>query len=78
MSGENALVGIMALLAAAALALRVVQAVRTGQVPLYRTRVTRAEAGAAKFNLLVALNVVVMAGLIVIAADLLLGVGLRG
>ena len=78
MSGENVLVGIMALLAAAALALRVVQAVRTGRVPLYRSRVSRAETGAAKFNALVALNVAVRVGLIVIAADLLLGLGLRG
>ena len=78
MSGENVLVGVMALLAAAALALRVVQAVRTGQVPLYRSRVSRADTGAAKFNVLVALNVVVVVVLVVIAADLLLGLGLRG
>lgn len=77
MNGEQTFVGIVALLGAAALAWRVAQAVRTGAVPLYRTRVSRAEAGVAKFNLLVGINVVVMAGLMLIAADLLLGLGLR-
>ena len=75
---EDLLVGLVALLCALALAWRVVGAVRTGEVPLYRKRLTRAEVGAAKFNALVALNALVMAGLIVIAADLILGLGLRG
>ena len=74
---EHMLVGVFALLGAAALAWRVVGAIRTGEVPLYRKRLKRAEAGAAKFNALVALNALMMVGLIVIAADLILGLGLR-
>ena len=75
---EDALVGIVALLGAAALGWRVLGAFRTGEVPLYRKRLTRAEAGTAKFNVLVALNALMMILLLVIAADLLLGLGLRG
>ena len=78
MNGENFLVGAMALLGAAALAWRVLGAVRTAEVPLYRRRLSRAEAGAGKFNLLVGLNALAMLVLLVIAADLLLGLGLRG
>ena len=74
---EAVLVGVFALLGAAALAWRVVAAIRTGEVPLYRKRLTRAEAGSAKFNALVALNLLMMVGLLVIAADLILGLGLR-
>jgi hypothetical protein len=78
MSGENLFVGLVALAVAAALALRIARALRTGEVPLYRTRVSRAEAGAAKFHALVGLNALAMLLLLVIAADLLLGLGLRG
>lgn len=76
MSGENLLVGALALAAAALLALRVVRALRTGEVPLYRTRIDRADAGDGKFFGLVALNLAAMILLLVIAADLLLGLGL--
>ena len=75
---EQIFVGIVALLGAAALAWRVFGAIRTGEVPLYRKRLNRTEAGTAKFNVLVGLNALVMVGLLVIAADLLLGLGLRG
>ena len=75
---EDLLVGVFALLGAAALAWRVLGATRTGEVPLYRKRLTRAEAGAAKFNVLVALNALMMVGLLLIAADLILDLGLRG
>ena len=78
MNGEQMFVGVMALLGAGALAWRVLGALRTGEVPLYRQRVSRTEAGAAKFNALVGLNALVMVGLLVIAADLLLGLGPRG
>ena len=77
MSGEGTFVGIVALLGASALAWRIVGALRTGEVPLYRTRLTRLGEGAAKFNVLVALNGIAMVVLLVIAADLLLGLGLR-
>ena len=78
MNGENLFVGIVALLGAAALAWRVFGALRTGEVPLYRKRLSRAEAGAPKFTTLVALNAAAMVLLLVIAADLLFRLGLRG
>ena len=78
MNGENLFVGIVALLGALALAWRLFGALRTGEVPLYRSRLNRAEAGRAKFHALVGLNALAMVALLVIAADLLLGLGLRG
>ena len=77
MSGENLFVGFVALAAAAALAVRIIRALRRGEVPLYRSRLSRAEAGSVKFNAIVAINAVAMVVLLVIAADLLLGLGLR-
>ncbi len=78
MNGEHMFVGMVALLGAAALAWRVLGAVRTGEVPLYRQRLTRSEAGAVKFNALAGLNLVVVVVLLIISADLLLGLGLQG
>ena len=77
MNGENVFVGAVALLGALALAWRVFGALRTGEVPLYRSRLKRDEAGSVKFNFLVGLNVLAMVALLVIAVDLLLGLGLR-
>lgn len=78
MNGENVFVGAVALIGALALAWRVFGALRTGEVPLYRNRISRSEAGPAKFNALVGLNALALVALLVIAADLLLGLGLRG
>ena len=78
MSGENIFVGIVALLGAAALGWRVFGALRSGEVPLYRSRLNRQETGSAKFYALVALNGLAMVALLAMAADLLLGLGLRG
>ena len=78
MNGGNVFVGIVALLGAAALMWRVFGALRTGEVPLYRNRLRKAEAGSARFNMLVGLNVLAFVVLLVIGADLLLGLGLRG
>ena len=47
-------------------------------MPLYRTRLRRADMGEGKFAALVALNVALVVVLLVIAADLLFGLGLRG
>jgi hypothetical protein len=77
MSGGNVFVGIIALLGALALAWRVFGALRTGEVPLYRSRLKRDEAGSAKFYALVALNGLAMILVLAIAADLLLGLGWR-
>ena len=56
MAGEDILLGVVALMLAALLARRIVQAMRTGEVPLYRTRISQGEAGPAKFAALVGLN----------------------
>ncbi|QIK95232.1 hypothetical protein G7076_00865 [Sphingomonas sp. HDW15A] len=78
MSGEDIFVGIVALLGALALAWRLFGALRTGEVALYRNRISRNEAGPAKFNALIGLNALALVALLAIAADLLLGLGLRG
>ena len=73
---EEVLVGIVALALLPFLALRLVRGIRDGQLPLYRTRVRR-EIGAARFNFLLALNVLALLVVAVVAADLLLHLGLR-
>jgi hypothetical protein len=75
--GEDLLLGGVCALLAIVLALRIVRAFRTGVIPLYRTRLNRAEAGEGKFFALVAINAALMLLLAGIAADLLLGLGLR-
>lgn len=75
--GEDLLVGAICLIMALLLVGRIGRALRMGEVPLYRTRLTRAEAGDAKFFTLVALNAILFVAMFVIAADLLLGLGLR-
>lgn len=76
--GSEIFVSIVALAPVPFVVKRVVEALRTGEVPLYRKRMTRAELGAGKFNFLVGLNVLAVLALIVIGVDLLLGLGLRG
>ena len=77
MTNEDILLGIIALVVSALLARRIAQALRTGQVPLYRTRISRDEAGPAKFAALVGVNVLALILMLLIAADMLLGLGLR-
>ncbi len=77
-SSDEMLVGIVALVLAGLLVRRVAAALRTGEVPLYRTRMKRSEVGTAKFNALVALNAVGAVVIAVIGADLLFGLGLKG
>ena len=62
---------------AVVLVLRIGRALRTGEVPLYRTRLNRMEAGDGRFFALVALNGVAFLAMFVIAADLIFGLGLR-
>lgn len=76
--GEDLLLGIVCLGLVAALGWRLRTAFITGTIPVYRTRITRVEAGDTKFFALVGLNAAGMVLLGVIAADLLLGLGLRG
>ncbi|HTU13477.1 MAG TPA: hypothetical protein VMG08_21485 [Allosphingosinicella sp.] len=74
--GENIVVGLVALALAAVVGWRIWRGVKYGQLPLYRTRIDRS-VGAAKFNALLGLHVLVMLLLGVVAVDLLLGLGLK-
>ncbi len=74
--GENLLVGLIALALVPVIGWRIWRGVRYGQLPLYRTRIDRS-VGAAKFNFLLALHVLVMLVIAVVAADLLFGLGLK-
>ena len=76
--GEDVLMGVACFLLALALLRRILLGLRDGAMPVYRTRLSRGEAGPGKFGALVAANALVMVLLTVIAADLLLGLGLRG
>lgn len=75
--GENILVGLVALALVPVIGWRIWRGLKDGQLPLYRTRIDRAEAGAAKFNFLLGLHVLVMLVIAVVAVDLLLGLGLK-
>ena len=73
---EELFVGLVALALVPLIAWRIVRGVRDGQLPLYRTRVGR-EIGAARFNLLLGLHALSLVVVLVVAVDLLLGLGLR-
>ena len=75
---EDMLVGVMCLVLALVNAWRLWSALGKGEIPLYRTRLRKAEVGAAKYGAAVALNVALLCVLLVIAADLMLGLDLRG
>lgn len=77
LDSEN-LVGGLCLVLALVNGWRLWTALRAGEVPLYRTRLRRAETTGAKFATLLAINVGLTALLLVIAADLILGLELRG
>lgn len=76
-NGENLLVGLIALALVPVIGWRIWRGFRYGQLPLYRTRIDRGEAGAAKFNFLLGLHGLVMLLLAVVAVDLLFGLGLK-
>jgi hypothetical protein len=73
---EEFLVGLIALLLIPLIVRRVVRGIREGELPLYRARLSR-DAGTARFNLLMALHLLSLLLVSFIAADLLLGLGLR-
>lgn len=73
---ENILVGLLALALVPIIGWRIWRGIKYGQLPLYRTRVDRS-IGAAKFNFLLGLHVLVMLVVAVVAADLLFGLGLK-
>ncbi|MBA3577025.1 MAG: hypothetical protein H0W39_05360 [Sphingomonas sp.] len=74
--GENLLVGIVCLALVPLIAARMLRALSTGRIPLYRTHLQRSE-GEAKFFSLLALHGISLALIAFIAADLLLGLGFR-
>ncbi len=67
---EDLLVGLIALLLLPLIGHRILRALRTGRVPLYRTYLQREE-GEAKFRLVVGLHALSFLVVAVIAADLL-------
>jgi hypothetical protein len=75
--GEELIVGAICAVLALLILRRMAQAIRTGEVPLYRTRLKRAEAGEARYFGLLVLNGALFVLLFFIATDLLLGLGLR-
>jgi hypothetical protein len=75
--GEELLFGAGCAILALLVLLRIGLALRTGAIPLYRTRLHRSQAGEARFWTLVAVNGAVFVLLFLIAADLLLGLGFR-
>lgn len=75
--GAELIIGLGCAVLAVLLVLRIGRALRTGQVPLYRTRLTRAETGEARFWTLVGINVLAFIAMFVIAADLILDLELR-
>ena len=75
--GEEILVGGLCLVLALVNAWRLWTALAKGEMPLYRTRLRRAEVSPGKFAALAVFNFALLGLLLVIAADLLLGLGLR-
>jgi hypothetical protein len=72
---DDLIMGGIALLLVPMIGWRIVRGLRDGRLPLYRTYVDR-EAGS-RFHVLLALHVVSLLLVGTIAADLLLGLGLR-
>jgi hypothetical protein len=75
--GEELLIGGLCAVLALLILRRIAVAVYTGEVPLYRMRLKRADAGEARFWGLVLVNVALFVLLFFIAADLLLDLGYR-
>ena len=75
-SGENLVVGLIALALLPVIGRRIWRGVTHGQLPLYRTRIDRS-VGAAKFNFLLGVHVLLFLLIAVVAADLLLSLGLK-
>ena len=75
-TSENLVVGLIALALLPVIGWRIWRGLKQGELPLYRTRIDRS-VGAAKFNFLLGLHVLVMLLIAVVAADLLLGLGLK-
>ena len=75
-TSENLVVGLIALALLPVIGWRIWRGVTQGELPLYRTRIDRS-VGAAKFNFLLGLHALLFLLIAVVAADLLLGLGLK-
>jgi len=73
---ETLFVGLVALALLPLIGLRIWRGVRDGRLPIYRAHHDRADS-VAKFNALLALNALAFLLIALVAADLLLGLGLR-
>ena len=74
--GEHLFVGLVALALVPLIGLRILRGLRDGRLPLYRRHVGR-EIGASRFNARLALHMLSLLLVAVVAADLLLNLGLR-
>ena len=70
------LVGLIALAVVLLIALRIRRGLRDGRLPLYRTYVERGEQPG-RFRVMLILHVLSLVVVAIVAADLLLGLGLR-
>jgi hypothetical protein len=75
-SGENLLVGLVALALLPLIGLRLYRGLRDGRLPVYRTYVVRDENGS-KFAVLLGLHALTLLLIALAAADLLFHLGLR-
>ncbi|HEY0011595.1 MAG TPA: hypothetical protein VGB79_01940 [Allosphingosinicella sp.] len=73
---EDLIVGLFALALVPLIAMRIARGLREGRMPVYKTYLSREENGA-KFAVLLTLHALSLVLIAVIAADLLLGLGLR-
>jgi hypothetical protein len=76
-TGEDLFVALVGLALLPMIGLRIRRGLREGRLPLYRTYLSREESHS-KFGLLLALHGLSFVAVALIAADLLLGLGLRG
>jgi hypothetical protein len=74
--GENLFVGLLALALLPLIGWRIWRGLRAGELPVYRTRLHRGESGP-KFAVLLGLHALAFLLVALVAADLLLGLGLR-
>ena len=74
--GEGIFVGLVCLVLAALVAVRIVRGVRTGSLPLYRNTIERS-GNESRFVGLLIVQVILLFLMAFIAADLLLGLGFR-
>ena len=76
--GEEVMVGGLCLVLALIMAKRMWDALQAGEMPLYRTRLRREDVSAVKYKALVVFNAALVVLILMVAADLLLELNLRG